>query len=250
MNNKPKVLFFDIESAGVNALKSDLGFVICFGYKWQHEAKAHCITIDEKSLKKFDDRKLLEEASKILNEADLICGHFASVFDRRFIQGRLLINDLPPIAPTKMRDTCFMARAAANFSSNRLKHLAKILGLSNQKLENNWPTAWFKVMQGDMKALRGMATYCKGDVLALEELYNRLRVFDKRHERIYLDRTKCAVCGNNVQYRGSAINGERRYRRYQCVVCGKWGKETNCIKEETGKTPAKRGSGQRSKKAR
>lgn len=229
---KPKILFFDIETAGVNALKSDLGFVICFGYKWAHEKEAHCLTIDAAGLKKFSDRRLLREASTIFNEADLIVAHFGSVFDRRFLQGRLLINGLPPIAPTKMRDTCFMARSIANFSSNRLKHLCKILNLGNQKLENNWPIAWFKVMQGDMKALQGMAKYCKGDVLALEELYNTLKVFDQRHERLVADRTKCGLCGGKVQYRGFAYQTTRRYRRYQCTKCARWGKETNAVKED------------------
>ena len=172
-----KTLFFDIETAGVNALKSDLGFVIVFGYKWAHENKARAITIDGPGLKKFSDKKVLTEASAILAEADIVIGHYASVFDRRFIQGRLLINRLPMIPQAKMRDTVFKMRGIANFSSNRLKHLAKILDLKNQKLENNWPTAWFKVMQGDMKALRGLAHYCKGDVLALEELYNLIESY-------------------------------------------------------------------------
>jgi hypothetical protein len=224
-----KILSFDIESAGVNALKSDLGFVICFGFKWLHQSRAHCLTIDKKSLRHFDDRKLLIEASKLIAEADIIVGHFASVFDRRFIQGRLLINGLDPIPPVKMRDTCMLARSIANYSSNRLKHLCKILGLKNQKLDNGWPMSWFKVMQGDFKALKGMAEYCKGDVLAVEELYLRLRPFDNPHPRIVADRSKCGICGGDVEYRGFAYNGESKYRRYVCKVCHKWGKASTRV---------------------
>lgn len=227
---KPKILCFDIESAGVNALKADLGFVIVFGYKWIGESRAHSISIDEAHLHKFDDSQLLREASKLLEEADLTVAHFGSVFDRRFIQGRLLINGLPPIPATKMRDTCMSARSIANYSSNRLKHLAKILNLRHQKLENNWPTAWFKVMQGDMKALAGLAKYCEGDVLALEELYLRLRPFDNPHPRILDDRTKCPVDGGNIQYRGFAYVNTNKYRRFQCQKCGKWGRETTRVK--------------------
>ena len=223
--SEPKILSFDIESAGVNALKSDLGFVICFGYKWLHEPKAHVLTIAEADLHKFDDKKLLIEASKLLSEADIIVGHFASVFDRRFIQGRLLINKLPPIPPVKMRDTCMLARSIANYSSNRLKHLARILDLEHQKLENDWPTAWFKVMQGDTKVLKALAEYCKGDVLAVEELYMRLRPFDQPHPRIVSDRTKCGTCGGNVEYRGFAYVGHLRYRRFVCKSCRRWDRE-------------------------
>lgn len=227
-----RILFFDIETAGVNALQSDLGFVIIFGYKWSDEAEAHAITIDSASLRRFDDRRILTLASKLLEQADLIVGHFAAVFDRRFIQGRLLINHLPPIPPTKLRDTCMIARSVANFSSNRLKHLAKILEFKNQKLENNWPTAWFQVMRGNAKALAGMAEYCKGDVLALEELYYALRPFDNAHPRIVMDRWVCGACGADVQYRGFALVGQNRYRRYQCTVCGRWGRETKAMKNE------------------
>lgn len=225
-----KILSFDIESAGVNALKADLGFVIVFGYKWLHEKKAKSITIAQTALKRFDDRELLKEASKLLIEADLTVAHFGSVFDRRFIQGRLLINHLPPIPPTKMRDTCMIARSVANYSSNRLKHLAKILDLSHQKLENNWPTAWFKVMQGDMAALKGLAHYCEGDVLALEELYKCLLPFDNPHPRIVDDRSKCSNCGGDVAYRGFSMVGVNRYRRWVCSVCKHWGRDTRRMK--------------------
>lgn len=232
--SQPKILCFDIESAGVNALKSDLGFVILFGYKWLHEKKAHVIAARHHDLRKFEDRWLLEKAAKLFEEADLVVAHFGSVFDRRFIQGRLLINGLPPIPPVKMRDTCMIARSVANFSSNRLKHLAKILGLRHQKLENNWPTAWFRVMQGDMTALHGMAKYCEGDVMALEELYLRLRPFDNPHPRVEADRSKCGVCGGAVQYRGFAYVNENRYRRYVCTRCKRWSRETK--RYEEGKT--------------
>jgi uncharacterized protein YprB with RNaseH-like and TPR domain len=226
----PKILFWDIETAGVQALKSDLGFVILLGFKWSFEDKVHVLSIDEKSLKSFDDSKLLKEASKLFEEADLTVTHFGSVFDRRFVQGRLLINGLPPIPPTKMRDTCMISRSAANFSSNRLKYLAKILKLRNQKLDNDWPSAWFKVMQGDMAALRGLAKYCKGDVLALEELYYRLLPFDAAHPRIIMDRTKCPVCAGAVEYRGYSLVANKRYRRFVCLKCRRWSRESKAEK--------------------
>ncbi len=227
-----KILYFDIETAGPASNRADLAIVVCVGYKWAHEKKVHCLTIDEKNLRKFDDRKLLKEFSKIFDAADLIVAHYGSVFDRRFLQGRLLIAGLPPLPHTKIRDTVFMARTIGNFSSNRLGHLCKILNLTHRKLDNQWPAAWFKVLAGDMKALRGMATYCKGDVLALEELYNRLAPFDHNHPRIVQDRSKCGLCGGDVQYRGITFNGEYRYRRYVCKnpTCRKWGREGRALK--------------------
>lgn len=227
---EPRILFFDIESAGVNALKSDLGFVICFGYKWAGAKKAHVLVIDEAGLRRFDDSRLLKQLSILMTQADLVVGHFASVFDRRFINGRLLINRLPPIPQTKMRDTCMIARSVANFSSNRLKHLAERLHLKNQKHESKFPDWWFDTMRGDRKALKKMASYCKGDVLALEELYFRLRPFDNAHPRIQSDRAACPVCGGDITYRGVAYVGHHFYRRFRCQKCGKWDRERNRVK--------------------
>ena len=232
-NKQPKVLFFDLESNGTNALKSDLGFVIVFGWKWAHEKSAHAITLTKKELDNFDDSRLLKDASKLIQEADILVGHFASVFDRRFIQGRLLLSGLPPIPNTRLRDTCLITRSFANFSSNRLKHLAKILDLRNQKLENNWPEAWLEVLKGNMKVLGELAHYCKGDVLAVEELYNKIRPFDNASPRLYEDRETCSVCGSQVQYRGIAIVGQQRYRRFQCLnaKCGRWDRERKALKD-------------------
>jgi uncharacterized protein YprB with RNaseH-like and TPR domain len=223
-----RILFFDIETAGVNALKSDLGFVVCFGYKFSDEPEAHCLTARKKDLRSFDDRWILEKASKLIEQADLIVGHYASVFDRRFLRGRLLINNLPPVPNTKMRDTVFIARAAANFSSNRLGHLSKILKLKHRKQEkgDGWPNWWLSVMQGDMAALAKMSVYCKADVLATEELYYRLLPFDNAHMRIVADRSLCGVCGGSVQYRGLVWANGNRYRRHVCVSCGRWDRET------------------------
>ena len=131
-----------------------------------------------------------------------------------------------------------MARSIGSFSSNRLGHLCNILGLHNQKLSKGvdsvapWPQAWFKVLAGDERALKGMAEYCKQDVLALEELYNRLKVFDQNHPRLIMDRAKCRICGSNVEYRGYAYNLNQKYRRFVCKNrdCRRWDRETSAVK--------------------
>lgn len=230
--SEPRILFFDIETAGVNALKSDLGFCIMVGYKWSDEKQVKIITASKNDLKHFNDKPLLTKFSKLYEQADLTAAHFGSVFDRRFIQGRILINKLPAIPFTRMRDTCMIARSVANFSSNRLKHLCKILNLGNQKLENDWPMAWFRVMQGDMKALHAMEVYCKGDVLALEELYYALRPLDNAHPRIYMDRDTCGSCGGPIVYRGFAFAANNKYHRYLCTNknCGKWSRGRTAVK--------------------
>lgn len=223
---KNRILTFDIESAGVNALKSDLGFVLMVGYKWLHEPEAKIITIKKKHLKHFDDRDVLRRFSTVYTKADITVAHFGSVYDRRFIQGRLLIHDLPPIPQTIMRDTCMIARSVANYSSNRLKNLGTTLDLVHTKHEKGagWPGWWFKAMQGDMNAVREMAEYCKGDVLATEELYLRLRPFDNAHPRLDMRSARCGACGGHTERRGYRYTKTTRYARLQCLnaLCQRW----------------------------
>jgi uncharacterized protein YprB with RNaseH-like and TPR domain len=232
---KPRILFFDLETDGVNALKADLGFVVCFGYKWAGERTTYCLTIDQESLARNDDSKLLIEASAIFEQADIVVAHFGSVFDRRFLRGRLLVHHLPPIPTTKMRDTCMIARSVANFSSNRLGHLAEILGLKQKKYQkkggSEWPGWWYRVMRGDMEALAAMAEYCKQDVRTLEAVYNALLPFDNAHPRLSFDRAKCSICGGDVEYKGYSYVGEFRYRRFRCLKCTRWGRERVAVKD-------------------
>src|SRR3990167_2779890 len=115
-----KTLIYDIETAGVNALKADLGFVIVFGYKWLGEKSAHVLTINKKDLQKFDDRELLVRVSKLLQQADVVVTHYGSNFDKKFLQGRLMINDFPGFPHPPVRDTCLGLRVVTNFSSKRL----------------------------------------------------------------------------------------------------------------------------------
>lgn len=227
---QPKILFFDIETAGVNALRSDLGFVLMCGFKWNYEKQVRVFTITQKELKNFNDGPLLTRLSKEYAKADLTVAHFGTIFDRRFLQGRLLIHNLPPIPPTRMRDTCLIARSVANFSSNRLKNLGDTLKLKHRKMDkgDGWPEWWFGAMRGDMSAIHKMAKYCRDDVLALEELYYRLLPFDNAHPRIYND-DSCRSCGGKVQHRGMAFIGERKYRRWQCVECGKWDRSRKAL---------------------
>jgi hypothetical protein len=236
----PRILSFDIETAGINAFKADLGFVILFGYKWSDEEEAHVITLDKEGLRNFDDRRLLKRASQLFADADLVVGHFAAPFDRRFLNGRLLIHGLSPLPPTRLRDTCLIARSIGTFSSNRLKHLANLLKLRHRKLENDWPRAWFQVLQGNREALRKLGEYCKGDVLAVEELYFKLRPFDNPHPRIYPhdEKPRCGACGAELMLRGFTYAGQYLYQRYQCKACGKWDRSRNAARVVTSAVEA------------
>lgn len=237
---KPKILLYDLESAGVNSFKADMSNIVCFGYKWVGEKSAHCLTVDQfpKWFNKktgLNDYGLLKAALKLMEEADLLVAHYGDRFDKPFLKGRCVIQGLTPPPDTKQRDTWYIAYKNFAFFSNRLANLADVLQLDEKKYHkktpSEWPGWWLGALAGNKQAIRDMAKYCKQDVETLEKVYLKLQAFDNASPRLVADRSKCGTCGEAVQYRGVAVVGENRYRRFQCTSCGKWGKETKKVKD-------------------
>jgi hypothetical protein len=230
----PKILIWDLETDGMNSFYADLGSIVNFGYKWLGEAETHVLKISDykdwfKKTRPFplNDKPLLKDALKIMEEADLLVAHYGDKFDRRFFNGRCTIHGLMPPPPTKQRDTWRIARTHFKFSSNRLGNVAQVLGVAEQKHQkgrDEWPGWWLRVLAGDAKAVEEMAEYCAQDVKTTEQVYLRIRQFDTTHPRLILNRDSCALCGGQIIYRGHAYVGIYKYPRFQCTSCGKWGR--------------------------
>jgi uncharacterized protein YprB with RNaseH-like and TPR domain len=236
----PKVLIWDLETNGVNALKSSLSFIVLFGYKWLGEKEVHTLRFDDyggytNKGSGYTDKFLLRAATKIMAEADLMVAHYGDRFDRPFVNGRLAINELPPIPTTKQLDTCLLAWKQFNFHSNRLKELAKFLGCKEKKDENQFPLWWLQVMRGGAmgkKALDLMEEYNMQDVRTLEEIYLRLRPFEVKPVKLYSK--GCRICGAPVKYDGTYTRTkEKVYKKFKCTnkVCGYWDRDTKAVKE-------------------
>jgi uncharacterized protein YprB with RNaseH-like and TPR domain len=233
-SNEVRVLTFDIETLGVGALHADQGMIVTLCYKWADDPKVYDITVSEKELLALDDRSVLERAAAVFEKADILVGHFAAVFDRRFINGRLLFHDLPPLPNSKIRDTCLIARSVAKYKSNSLDNLGRVLKLKNKKSNKGlrFPESWMDLLRGDLSVLDRMVDYCRQDVRTTEELYFRLRPFDNAHTRLVMDRSKCGVCGGAVEYRGFAYVNNKQYRRFVCKSCRRWGRATRAEKTD------------------
>lgn len=246
MTNKPKILLWDLETDGMNSFYADLGSIVNFGWKWLGEKETHVLKIcdykdwfDPERTFPLNDKPLIEAALKIMEEADLCVAHYGDKFDRRFFQGRCAIHGLTPPPPTKQRDTWRIAKTHFKFSSNRLGHLAEVLGLQQKKASkgrDEFPGWWLRVLAGSKRAVYEMSEYCAQDVRTVEQVYLRVRPYDQPHPRVVLDRSRCGVCGGKVEYRGLAHVGENVYRRFRCVKCKKWGRETSRYKEEENET--------------
>lgn len=188
-----KVLIYDIETS-YNILSSwRVGFninlphysiikeraIICVSYKWLGEKEVYNIVWDKNQCDKF----LLEQFIEVMNESDIMVAHNGDRFDLKWIRTRALKHGLTMLPFYQQHDTLKTAKRYFNFNSNKLDYISKFLGLAG-KLKTE-PELWDKIiLEKDPKALKEMITYCNEDVLLLEEVYLKLKEWDKPKQHV------------------------------------------------------------------
>lgn len=198
--------------------------IICFASKWLGQKKVHYMDVWTSS--KEDMLAVLWE---MLDEADLVVGFNSRKFDLKRINAEFLIHHMTPPAPYAQVDLYAEARKHFSFSSMRLKHLLKELGLT-PKLEDNadmklWVDACFL---GDPVAQKRMKQYNIQDVKSTEEFYEYMLGWIKPHLNwgLFLsdeeDNTPiCPNCGSkDLIKKGLEHTKVRTYQRYKCKSCG------------------------------
>lgn len=179
-NQGPRILFFDIETVGVNAFYGDTGLMLMFGYKWSNDKSASILTMTREEFKTLDDRRLVVEASELLKSAPIRSGHYAQWFDIRFINTRRVMLGLAPLPKQilEIDDTLKPLWKQHKFHSNRLGNVARAMELPQKKGESNFPLPWMQIIRfrdnAAWKAYEKMAKYCKQDVRTQEEAYYKL----------------------------------------------------------------------------
>src|SRR5437868_14709279 len=79
-----------------------------------------------------DDRALVKDLWKMMNEADIIVAHNGNSFDIKYANTRFIVHRLDPPAPYKSADTLKIARQVARFPSNKLDELARTFGIDRK----------------------------------------------------------------------------------------------------------------------
>ena len=233
----PKILVLDIETFPALAnvwrfWKENIGAkqvvehstIASFACKWLDDDDIHYEDVEHQS-----EASLLKSLLNYLDVADIVIAHNALKFDLPTIQGRALAVGLKPPSPYKVIDTLQVARYEFNFPSNSLEYLAIILECAPKLGHKKFPgfELWSECMKGNPEAWKEMETYNKQDVLTLEEIYQKMKPWMKRHPNvaIYEETTKplCPKCGSDhMQSRGYAYTNIYKYRRFQCQSCGGW----------------------------
>ena len=237
MQTQVKVLLIDIETApslgwvwekyetNVIDFKSDW-YILSFGYKWLGEDQTKVVGLVD--FPRYDrdrenDKQLMKQLWKLLDEADIVIGHNLDKFDIKKINTRFLTHGLNPPTPYKTVDTLKIARSNFAFDSNKLDDLGRYLGIG-RKLPNTGFYLWRGCMIGDRESWAKMKQYNGQDVQLLEKVYNLLFPWDKKHPAVNLgQRDTCPKCGSqNVQKRGFNFTLLSQSQRYVCLSCRGW----------------------------
>lgn len=256
---KLKVLLLDIETApmlgfvwglwdnniALNQLKKDW-HVLSWSAKWLNDPPEKVMYLDQRNCKNIeDDKKLLQQIWKLLDEADVIITQNGKSFDVKKLNARFLQNGFKPPSSFRHIDTARIAKKHFAFTSNKLEYLTDKLCTKYKKLKPSkfsGFTLWRECLNGNIEAWKEMEKYNKYDVLSLEELYHKLQPWDKSIDfNVYNgeDLTYYCNCGNSKFKKHKKLFASNKgvYKRLICTNCGQEHKEKiNLLSKEKRKT--------------
>lgn len=234
---EPKILFVDIETkpiisytwgiwdqnVGLNQIKEDWS-IIAWSAKWKGSKKLYYQDLRGKKAL-TDDKELLAPLWKLLDSADIVVGQNSKEFDAKKLNARFIYHGFQPPTPYIHLDTLQIARRHFGFTSNKLEYLAKTLGTKHQKLVNrkfNGFDLWSECMAGNVKAWKEMEKYNKIDVLALEEVFDKLAPWGVTTNFSVFrdDKDRCNCGSKRITSKGYRTTLAGRYKRYRCNDCG------------------------------
>lgn len=252
----PKIGLIDIETAPIGAsvwalFDQNVGLnqitqewsILSFCYKELHRPKRELVYMDTSArADPRDDHEVVSALWQIMHDNDILIAQNGKRFDMRKIRARLLLQGLPPPAPTKVEDTMLMARSVAAFTSNKLEWLSTYLSNVQKSKHKDFPgfELWKECLDGNPKAWASMRKYNIPDVLSMEQVYLKLRPWVKTHSNIVVyddDETRrCPVCGSkHVVQEGFSYTNVGKYERFHCKAddCGHWSRSRYSVNSKS-----------------
>lgn len=238
-SSNPRILLLDLETkpltsyvwglwennVALNQVESDWS-ILSWSAKWLGEDEV--FYQDNRHSKNLeDDAELLKGLWKLMDEADIICGHNLKGFDDKKVSARFIQNGFKPPSSYRIEDTMILAKARFGFTSNKLEYLTSKLCKKNKKMDHaKFPgfKLWLECMKGNMDAWNEMELYNRMDVTSLEELYLILKPWDKKGYNINVFRESEEIscsCGSiDFKKNGFAYTNTGKFQRYTCNKCG------------------------------
>ncbi len=257
MNNKARVLFYDIETSPLQAWiwscgKQYIGHknltkdynkygIICITYCWNDDKPAKCI---DWGYHEQDTGRVIQQFDEIIKQSDFTIGKNSDRFDTKMINAARMLNGLPGL-PNWTKYTDDLERQMRRYfrmPSQSLDYISSQLGLGGKiKMEmQDWIDIVEKNDNGE-KSLAKMIKYGKKDVIDTRALWFKLAEhFDSKwNQAAYVGERVCKHmdCGSaNLKKNGTRLSGKIRYQEFFCLDCGRYaGKCTiSTIKQDLG----------------
>jgi hypothetical protein len=235
-------LFFDIEvspnivTSWRAGYKLDIPYqniieerrIICISYKWEGEDEVHHFEWD----KNKGDKKMLQQFCKVLEKSDESIGHNGDRFDLKWIRTRCLYHEIFMPSNVLTYDTLKIAKSHFLFNSNTLNYIATFLGLNPKQSTtfSLWTDMLFhsRGSQTYKSARKIMLDYCDHDVILLEQVYNKLKLYaDHRINHSVLKgapKWACPECaGNHVKVKKTlATKAGTIKKQMECKSCKRY----------------------------
>lgn len=171
-----------------------------------------------------------------VDQADALVGHNAASFDGKHLEGGWAMLGMPSPSPYKVIDTLKVARRSFAMESNTLDSLAKRLGV-DAKTDKYSPVVAKAAVAGDKAAQEKLAEYNRGDIVASEAVFDRLRPYAKGlpHMGMWVDdENACPNCGETMKPTGKRVHANvQAYGGMTCPSCGAHGRSTIKLKSPT-----------------
>lgn len=234
-----KVLYTDIETSpivahvwglrdlnvGLNQIIKD-PFIMGVGWGWDGKPAKYTGWLDDTYM------AMLKQTWGLLDEADVVVHYNGDRFDVPWIMGEFARHGLTPPSPFKSLDLFKVVKKNFRFPSFKLDYVAGAL-LGEHKLPTGGHQLWVDCLNGDERALKRMARYCKRDVNLLPRLHTKLLpwIGNQYHPALYEEAGEdltCQKCGKTEHLiaKGTAYTATRAYPQYWCKPskggCGGW----------------------------
>ena len=205
---------------------------ICAAWRWYGKNTVHFAA--EWEIGGYDG--FMRAVWDVFDTADLVIGHNMTGFDSKHLLGGWAEMGLPAPAPYKIIDTLKIARSVFAYESRTLDALNKRLGVDAKTDKYDVATARAAV-DGDKPAQAKLTEYNRGDIIASEALFDRLRPYATGIPHLGMwsdDELACPSCGHTMTATGRTVHANvQRYEHLACPNCGNHARGTTTLKNPT-----------------
>lgn len=242
-SDKPRVLFYDIETTPLKAYVWRLGEqvvrhdqltddgsmynIICITYCWNDGQPAQHF---DWGYEEQNSKNMIEQFDALINTADIIIGKNNKSFDDRHINTQRLLHQLPPLTGWGKKSDDLQVQMKKFFGkalpSQSLDYISKLLGVGG-KIKMSLSDWVHIVEKTDEGSFHKMIEYGKKDVEDTRAIWDRVvGHIDPKFSAKPKDpkpHGSCHMCDSTrLQSRGVRMTIQGKRQRYQCQDCGTW----------------------------